>query len=200
VAEDEPDRPGVEPVIQRVQHRARHRHGVMRFEERGHVGRHHRDRVAGHDPAAPQRVGKALAALVELAVGEAALAVDDRELLGIDRGRAREEAERRQRREIRRVAREMRRIVDPIHPAILGRQTGSVKRKPPPSHGCAAGPSLPRKRGRALGRVAYSLPRLRGRVREGAYQPAARGRSGTPAWSGRPVRGGSPSIFRRSSG
>ncbi len=101
----------------------------MRFEERRHVRRQHRDRVARSDAAAPQRIGKAPAALVELAVGKVPIAVHDRQLVGIDCGRAREEAERRQCRAIRRIAREMRCIVDPFHAAILGRRTGSVKRR-----------------------------------------------------------------------
>ena len=81
VAEDEGDGARVEPVVERVQHRARHRHAVMRLEQRRHVGRHHRDRVARPDAAPAQRIGEPAAARIELAIGEAPLAVDDRELV-----------------------------------------------------------------------------------------------------------------------
>src|SRR5204863_7752804 len=67
-----------------------------------------------------KRVGEATAALVELPIAKAALAIDDGKLVGIDRGGAGQKAERRQRREIRGIAREMRRIVRlPSHGGIL---------------------------------------------------------------------------------
>jgi hypothetical protein len=70
VVEDEGDRGRVEPVVERVQHRAGHRHRVMRFEQRRHVRRQHRDGVAGADAAPRQRIGEAPAARVEFAPGE----------------------------------------------------------------------------------------------------------------------------------
>ncbi len=117
VPEDERDRARVQPVVERVQHRAGHRHGVMRLEHRRHVRRQHRDRVAVPDAAPAQRVGEPAAALVELAIREAPRSrpspgrLDHRELVGINRGGAFEKAERGQRREIRLVAREMGRLV-----------------------------------------------------------------------------------------
>jgi hypothetical protein len=63
------------------------------------------------DAAPAQRVGEPAAAAIELAVGEAGGAVDDGELVGVDRRRAPQKDERRQRREIRRVLREVRRVV-----------------------------------------------------------------------------------------
>ena len=72
--EDERDRARVEPVIQRVQDRAGHRHGVMRFKQRRHVRRQHRHRVAAPDAAPAQRVGKAANAVVKLTIRETPLA------------------------------------------------------------------------------------------------------------------------------
>ena len=74
-------------VVQRVEHGSRHRHAEMRFEQRRHVRRHHRDRVAGSDAAPAQRVGEPPATRVEFAIGVARSTVDDRELVGIDRRR-----------------------------------------------------------------------------------------------------------------
>ena len=103
---------GIEPVIQRVQHRSGHRYAVMRFEQCRDVRRHHRDGVTGGDAAPAQRIGKAAAALIEFAIGEVPRPVDDGEFVGVGRGSARQKTERRQRREIGGIARQMRRIVD----------------------------------------------------------------------------------------
>src|SRR5439155_6580744 len=90
-----------------------------------------------------KRVGEAAATRVKFPVGETARAIDDRNLVGIDRRGARQETERRQRREIGRIARQMRRIVNRFHrrqpllrslesaiAGILPLPGGSVKREP----------------------------------------------------------------------
>ena len=46
VRETEGDRCRIEPVVQRVQHRAQCGHRVMGFEQRRDIGRHHRDGIA----------------------------------------------------------------------------------------------------------------------------------------------------------
>ena len=88
--QDKGDRARVETVIERVQHRPRHRHAVMRFEQCRHIRRQYRDRVARPDTAAAQRIGEPPAAIVKLAIGEAGFAMHDRELVRIDHGRARQ--------------------------------------------------------------------------------------------------------------
>ncbi len=62
------------------------------------------------------------------------------------------------------------------HPAIGlhrrapdGRQLRSPAAQAPPSHGFAAGPSLPRSQGRVFHAPTRSLPRMRGRVGVGAH-------------------------------
>ncbi len=114
VRQDEGDRARVEPVVQRIQHRAGHRHAVMRFEQCRHVRRHHRDGVAGADAAPAQRIGEAPAAGIEFVIGKAALApgfcrgrLDHGEFVGVDRGRPRQETKRGQGREIGGVAGEI---------------------------------------------------------------------------------------------
>ena len=60
--EEEGDRRRVEADVERVQHGAERGHGVVRFEQRRHVGRHHRDRIADTDAAPRQRRGEPAAA------------------------------------------------------------------------------------------------------------------------------------------
>ncbi len=96
VAEDEGDRLGIEADVERVQHRAGHRDAEMRLEGLGHVGRHQRHRVAAPDTARRQRRGEAAAAFEALPPGMAALAMDDRGVLGVDRRRAQQKPDRRQ--------------------------------------------------------------------------------------------------------
>ena len=89
---------GVEADVERVQHRAGHRHAEMRLEHRRHVGQHHRDRVADADAARGERAGEPAAARVGLAPGRRAPPWTTASALRIDLGRALEEAQRRQRR------------------------------------------------------------------------------------------------------
>ena len=101
VAEDEPDRVGVQPVVQRVEHRAAHRHPEVRLEQLGDIRRHQRDGVADADAASRQRSGEAPAARVELRVGVPAGSVHDGRLVGVDHGRSLQKADRRERHEVR---------------------------------------------------------------------------------------------------
>ena len=86
----------------------------MRFEQCRHIRCQHRDRIPGPDAAKAQRTGKPAAAVVELSVGETHIAMHNRELVRIHRGRARQERKRRQRREVGGVAPEMRGVVLPV--------------------------------------------------------------------------------------
>ena len=79
VVEHERDRVGVEPRVERVQHRAGHRHAEVRLEHLRRVGEHHGDRVAHADAAPDERRGQPAAARVGLRPGVAARAVDDGE-------------------------------------------------------------------------------------------------------------------------
>ena len=103
VAQHEGDGLGVEPGVQRVQHRAAHRHAERRLVHRRRVRRHDRDGVVLADAAPRQRGGQAAAAGIGLAPGVALGAVHHRGLVRIDIGRALEKRQRRQRRIVRLV-------------------------------------------------------------------------------------------------
>ena len=103
VLEDERDRRGVETVVERVEHRARHRHAEVRLVHRRSVGRHHRDRVAAADAEARERRGEPARALVDLGPGVASIAVHHRHAIGERRRAAGQERERRERNVVRRV-------------------------------------------------------------------------------------------------
>ena len=115
VVEREGDDRGIEPRIDGIEHRAGHRHAVMRFEHRRHVGQHRRDGVAALDAAFGQRRGEPSRARIELAVGPRPRAVNDRGLVRIDLGGARQKRQRRERLKIRRVAVEI---------GVVGRRHG----------------------------------------------------------------------------
>ena len=102
MVELEGDRGRIEPDVERVQHRARHRHREMHFVHRGDVRQHRRDRVAVADAAAGETGRKAPAALVGLRPGEAAAFIDRADMVGINGGAAGEETQRRQRHVVRR--------------------------------------------------------------------------------------------------
>ena len=96
-------RGGIQARVLGIEHGAGHRHAVMRFERRRNVRRQHRHRVADPDTGLGQCRGQTMAALAELPIGIAALAMNDRRLVRIDRGGALEETEGRQRGVVRRV-------------------------------------------------------------------------------------------------
>ena len=100
MVEDEGDRRGIEPVIQRVQHAAGERDGVMRFEHRRNVGRKDRDRLALLQTALDQRMRKAAHAGGKARIADARLPVHDRGLGRVDRRRTEQKAHRRKGREI----------------------------------------------------------------------------------------------------
>ncbi len=110
--QDERDRARVEAIVHCVEHRARHRHAVMRFEQCRHIRRHDGDRIAARYPAPAQGVGKSASAFIEPVIGQPCVMVDDRELVGIDRGGPRQETQGAQRGEIRRVPSEVRRVIE----------------------------------------------------------------------------------------
>ena len=93
----ERDRGRIEPDVERVEHRARHRHREMRLVHRGDVRQHRRDRIAAADAAACEIRRKAPAARIGLRPGEDAALIDRADMVGIDRRGARQEAQRRQR-------------------------------------------------------------------------------------------------------
>ena len=102
--EDEGDGVGVEPDVERVQHRARHRHAEMRLEQLRRCWAPSPRRCRPCRCRAGERVGEPAAARDKgrgLAV--APLAMDHREPVGIDRGRRGPGSQRRQRHVIRRA-------------------------------------------------------------------------------------------------
>jgi len=117
VVQNEGDGRGVEPDVQRVQYRAQHGHAVVGLEHLGRVGAHDGDAVAFFYAALGERRGEPAGALVELAVGVAPFAVDDRDLVGIDGGGAAQEGDRRQRLVVRPIGREVWLVPDFAHDA-----------------------------------------------------------------------------------
>ena len=96
------DRGRVEADVQRVQHGVGHRHREVQFVHCGNVRQHRRDGVAVADAAAGEIGRETLAALVGLRPGETPAFIDRADVVRINRGGAREEAERCQRDIVRR--------------------------------------------------------------------------------------------------
>ena len=86
-----------QPGVQRHQHGAHHRHRVVQFQHHVAVGAQRRHPVLAAHSRGGQRAGQPAAPFGHVAVGEPALAVDDRGPVGEDRGRAVEEGRGRQR-------------------------------------------------------------------------------------------------------
>ncbi len=100
VLEDVGDRGGLEPRIDGVEHGAQHRHAVVRFHHRRHVGEHGRNSVACANPGRCKRRCQLPRPVVELAIGVSTRAVDHGDASGMDVRGARQERDRRQGREI----------------------------------------------------------------------------------------------------
>src|SRR4051812_4611734 len=98
--ENEADGFGIKARVDGVQHRSQHRHAVMRLQQFGYIGSYHRDRIADTDAALCQRRGEPAAALIELAVSVAPVAMDHRYLIWVDFGRPLQKTERRERHEV----------------------------------------------------------------------------------------------------
>ena len=92
----EGDRGGIEPDVERVEHGARHRHRKMHLVHRRDVRQHRRDGIAAADAAAGEIRRKTPAARIGLRPGEDAALIDRADMIGIDGGGARQEAQRRQ--------------------------------------------------------------------------------------------------------
>ena len=91
--EDEGDPLGIQPRVDRVQHRARHGHAEMRFEHLGDVGGDDRHRVAAPDAARGQCAGKAAGAVIGLGPGPADAVVGNGRVIRVDRGRPLDEGQ-----------------------------------------------------------------------------------------------------------
>ena len=104
MVELERDGCGIEPRVDGVEHRARHRHAVVAFQHRRRVGEHDRDGVTALDAALRQGRSEAARAGVKLAIAAPQRPVNDRGVIGKYRRRPFQERERRKRLEIRRTA------------------------------------------------------------------------------------------------
>ena len=100
VIEGERDVRGVEPRIERIEHRAQHRRRVQRLDERWDVGRQDRHRVEPACAELRESARQAHAPVEQVRVGGAALPVDDGDLVRKGGGCAGQETDRRQRNEV----------------------------------------------------------------------------------------------------
>lgn len=103
VVEAEAEGLGIEAGVERVEHRARHRHAVMALDHRGRVGEQHRHGVAPADAAGLERRREAPAARVEIGIGTAQRPVDHRNAVRKGPGGPVEIGQRRQRLIISRI-------------------------------------------------------------------------------------------------
>ena len=87
----------IKPGVDRVKHGTRHRHAVMGLQHRWRIGEDHRDRITLADAELCQRGGQPAGAFVELPVGEAQAAMNDRRMIRPDTGRSPEKGKRSQR-------------------------------------------------------------------------------------------------------
>jgi hypothetical protein len=85
---------GVQPRIERIEHGAQGRHGVMRLHHLGCIGQHHADRAAAAHAAGPQRRCQSCRSLAQLRPGVAARAMDDGRPAAEDLGAALHETHR----------------------------------------------------------------------------------------------------------
>jgi hypothetical protein len=86
-----------QPGVQRHQHGAHHRHGVVQFQHHVAVGAQRSDPVLTAHALRGQRAGQPAAPAGHVTVGESALAINDRGPVGEDRSRAVKEGRGRQR-------------------------------------------------------------------------------------------------------
>ena len=119
VIKDVSDRRGVQPGVDRVQHRAGHRDPEVRLHHLRGIRRDHRHRIpAAHAPRR-QRRGKPLAPLPRLRPGEPPPAVHDGQPVGIDVRAPVQEHQRRQRRVVRRIRLQPRQVDVTHSPSVI---------------------------------------------------------------------------------
>ena len=104
VLQDERDHRRVQPRVDAVEHRARHRHAVVRLDHLRRVRQHDRHRVAFTDLHRLERARQRPRPFVDLPPAAAQRTVDHRASLRVDVGGPLDEAHRRERHEVRRVA------------------------------------------------------------------------------------------------
>jgi len=94
----------IKPGVERIEHRARHRHAKMRLHHRRGVGQHHRHRIVLANAMLLQGAGQLPAARIGLRPGLAQFAVDDGQPLRVDLGGAGDKAQRCHRRMVGPIA------------------------------------------------------------------------------------------------
>src|SRR5215471_655300 len=102
--EREGDVRGIKPGVERIEHGTEHRNGIMRLDHFRNVRRHDGHGIEMLDSEPSQRGSEANATIVQLGVGVATLAVDDRGLVRKRAGGAAQKADRSQRDVVGRVA------------------------------------------------------------------------------------------------
>uniref|UniRef100_A0A0A9AD90 Uncharacterized protein n=1 Tax=Arundo donax TaxID=35708 RepID=A0A0A9AD90_ARUDO len=111
VAEQDGDRARVEARVDGVEHGAAHGHAEVHLVHGRHVGQEHRHDVAAGDAEGDERGGEAEASAEGLGPGEDRVVVDDGGAVAEHRGRALQEAQRRERARVRRIR------AEPVHAA-----------------------------------------------------------------------------------
>jgi hypothetical protein len=91
------------------------------FEHRRRVGQQDGYGVAARDAALGERTGEAAGARVEFGIAPSQWPMDDRDVIGKHRGRARQERQRRERLEIRRIAVEVDIVGGERHGVVIRR-------------------------------------------------------------------------------
>ena len=102
--QDERNRCRIQPDVDRAQHRAEHRHGIMRLQHLRNVGGHDRHGFTLADAGTRKCRCQPTRTLQELRIGVASLAMDHRDARSVHARRAYQERHRRQRHIIRRSA------------------------------------------------------------------------------------------------
>ena len=102
--QDERDRCRIQPDVDRAQHCAEHRHGIMRLQHLRNVGGHDRHGFTLADAGTRKCRCQPTSTLQELRVGVASLAMDHRDAWPVRARRAYQKRHRRQRHIIRRSA------------------------------------------------------------------------------------------------
>ena len=107
MAQDEPERGRIQAGVQRVENGAGHRHAVMRLDHRGGVEKQSGNGIAPLNAHRDQSGGKTARARQQIAIVDALVAMDDRDVIGKHPRRPVQQGQGRQRLVVRLLARQI---------------------------------------------------------------------------------------------